>query len=544
MTSWDPPEVHVGKISSVPSGVPFMAQVRVRFAPSPTGPLHIGGARTALYNFMFARSVGGSFILRIDDTDKARSTEESLANILSGLRWLGIDWDEGPEKGGEFGPYFQSERMSRYQERVDRLLSENKAYRCFCSPERIQEGRERMREECGLAMYDRHCRSLPPEEVEKKLSEGVPYTVRFAIQGEGKVRIQDKIKGLVEVDLRQMDDWVMLRADGSPLYNLCSALDDADMKITHIIRGEEHFMNGVKQMLLLEALGETVPEFAHLPLILGKNGKKLSKRMAQTNLLDYRDQGYPANALVNFFTLLGWGFDAEREIFSVQEAIERFRLEDVGKSGSILDEDKLAWMCGMYIRKQSREEFLANVAPWLVKEGLATEEQITESKDWFANLLACDQERIRKYEEIPPKIAHYFKDSLEYDKKAWKNLNKSEEIPALLEAWLESLGRLRLPPSWPNRPREADVQVLLPTDKDKPNTGGGEYATPLELEEAARAVAEAKGVGFGKLVHPIRAALTGTTMGPSLFDIVYLLGKEKVEKRVGAALKALAQKAD
>ncbi len=516
-----------------------MGHVRVRFAPSPTGPLHIGGARTALYNFMFARSMGGHFILRVDDTDKARSSQESLENILTGLQWLGIDWDEGPGKGGDFGPYFQSERMDRYQECVDRLLEENKAYRCFCSPERIQEGRERMQKACGLAMYDRSCRNLSPEEVQAKLAQGIPFTVRFAIQGEGKVQLQDQIKGLVEVDLRQMDDWVMLRADGSPLYNLCSAIDDADMEITHIIRGEEHFMNGVKQMLLLQALGKDVPEFAHLPLILGKNGKKLSKRMAQTNLLDYRDQGYPAEALVNFFTLLGWGFDAEREIFSVEEAIGRFRLKDVGKSGSILDEDKLAWMCGMYIRKQSREDFLRNVTPWIVKEGLASEEEIEGAKEWFANILACDQERVRKYEEIPSKISHYFKNNLEYDKKAWKNLTKSEEIPGLLKAWLESLHSLRLPGSWPRRPVEADTQVLLPTDKEAPTPSGGVFSSPKELEDAARAVAEAKGVGFGKMVHPIRAALTGTTMGPSLFDIVYLLGKEKVETRILSALKAL-----
>jgi glutamyl-tRNA synthetase len=487
--------------------------------------------------------MGGSFILRVDDTDKARSTSESLENILVGLRWLGIDWDEGPDKGGDFGPYFQSERMSRYQERVDRLLDEKKAYRCFCSPERIQEGRERMQKSCGLAMYDRSCRGLSEGEVQEKISQGIPFTVRFAIQGEGKVQLQDKIKGLVEVDLRQMDDWVMLRADGSPLYNLCSALDDADMKITHIIRGEEHFMNGVKQMLLLQALGEAVPEFAHLPLILGKNGKKLSKRMAQTNLLDYKDQGYPADALVNFFTLLGWGFDAEREIFSVKEAIERFRLEDVGKSGSILDEDKLAWMCGMYIRKQYREEFLQNVIPWIVKEGLASEKEISQSQEWFANLLACDQERVRKYEEIPSKIAHYFEDNLEYDKKAWKNLKKSEEIPELLKAWKESLETVRLPGSWPQRSREADTQVLLPTNKENPSPPGGTFSTPKELEDAARAVAEVQGVGFGKMVHPIRAALTGTTMGPSLFDIVYLLGRDRVQKRVEAALKALANKA-
>ena len=320
--------------------------VRVRFAPSPTGPLHIGGARTALYNYLVARNAGGAFILRIDDTDRARSSQESLDHILTALRWLGIEWDEGPQKGGEHAPYFQSERLEGYRTRVDELVTAGAAYPCFCSAEEVQAGRERMQAEQGKLMYDRKCRDLREDDRRERIAGGQPHTIRFAIP-DGTVEVHDEIKGTVKIDLAQIDDWVMLREDGSPLYNLCSTLDDHDMRITHVVRGEEHFMNTVKQLLLFQAFDYPLPTFAHLPLILGKDGKKLSKRMAQTDLLDYRSQGYPAAALVNFFTLLGWGFDAERQIFTVEEAIERFRLADVGKSGSILDNEKLQWMSGV-----------------------------------------------------------------------------------------------------------------------------------------------------------------------------------------------------
>jgi glutamyl-tRNA synthetase len=516
--------------------------VRVRFAPSPTGPLHIGGARTALYNWLFAQTQGGTFLLRVDDTDQARSSEESLNNILDGMRWLGMDWDEGPDKGGDYGPYFQMQRMGGYKPRVEKLLAEGKAYPCFCTPEQVQEGREAMQKAGGNPMYDRRCRSLDPAAAKARVEAGETHTIRFAIP-EGKVVIDDLIKGLVEVDLGEVDDWVMMRGDGTPLYNLCSTLDDADMEITHIIRGEEHFTNGVKQVLLFEALGYEPPRFAHLPLILGKNGKKLSKRMAQTNLLDYRDQGYPPRAIVNFFTLLGWGFDAERDIFTMDEAIERFALDKVQKSGSILDEEKMSWMCGMYIRNESRAEFLDHVTPFLVKEGLCTQKDIGLHRAWFENLVACQQERVLTYGELPAKVVHYLKGFEEYEPKAWKNLNKKEGTAELLKAYRESLTGIALPSSRPGRPAEADTTVLLPTDKadEIPAEGSTPFLYPKHIENAARAFAESREIGFGQLVHPIRAALTGSAMGPSLFDIVYLLGREECEQRLDRAVAALGK---
>lgn len=516
--------------------------VRVRFAPSPTGPLHIGGARTALYNWLFARTQGGTFLLRVDDTDQARSSSESLENILEGMRWLGIDWDEGPDKGGDYGPYFQMQRMGGYKPRVDQLLAEGKAYRCFCTPEQVQEGREAMQKSVGKMMYDRRCRGLDPAESRDRAEASETHTIRF-VMPEGKVVIDDLIKGPVEVDLGEMDDWVMMRGDGTPLYNLCSTLDDADMEITHIIRGEEHFMNGVKQVLLFQALGYEPPRFAHLPLILGKNGKKLSKRMAQTNLLDYRDQGYPPKAIVNFFTLLGWGFDAERDIFTIEEAIANFALDKVQKSGAILDEEKMSWMCGMYIRNESRSEFLDHVTPFLVRAGLCTEEEVTGRRAWFESLVACGQERVRTYGELPPKVAHALRGFEDYEPKAWKNLTKADDTAALLSAYRESLGGLALPPSGPGRPVEADTTVLLPTDKAEviPAEGSTPFLHPKHIENAARAFAEERGIGFGPLVHPIRAALTGSAGGPSLFDIVYLLGREECERRLDRAVEALGK---
>ncbi len=482
--------------------------VRVRFAPSPTGPLHIGGARTALYNYLFARAQGGVFVLRIDDTDRERSTAESLDQILRALTWLGLDWDEGPEKDGPYGPYFQSEKLARYRAVADRLLADGKAYRCFCSPEEVEAGRARMRERVGASMYDRRCRALDPEDAARRAAAGEAFTVRFKTPLEGMLRIDDLIKGPVEVPLEQVDDWVMLRRDGSPLYNLCSAVDDTDMRITHVIRGEEHLINAVKQKLLFDALGAAAPAFAHLPLILGKDGRKLSKRMAQTDLLDYAKQGIPPEALVNFFARLGWAIDDKTEVFTLDEAIRAFRLEDVGKSGSKLDEEKLHWLSGVWIRRMEPAEILRRALPWLEEKGIVQPEDLERQRDRLERIVACYRERIRNFAELPDKVAFFFGDEVSYDAKAWKNLTKQPETAAWLRAWVEDL------------PRD-------------------EWPAAGELERRARALAERLGIGFGKLVHPLRAALTGTTVGAGLFDIVEILGPELVRRRVRRAIAAL-----
>lgn len=525
--------------------------VRVRFAPSPTGPFHVGGARTALYNFLLARATGGSFVLRIDDTDRERSTQESLENILEGMRWLGLDWDEGPAAGAENegarGPYFQSQKFERYREVVRALHSKGHAYPCFATPEEVQEGRERMQEEIGVPMYDRRYRDLPAEEAQARIDGGEDHVWRFATplvggeQGDNKVTVRDRITGDVQVDLQQIDDWVMLRKDGTPLYNLCSSVDDIDMAITDVVRGEEHFVNAVKQVLLFEALGVEAPRFAHLPLILGKDGKKLSKRKAQTNLLDYRDQGFPPEALVNFFTLLGWSFDGEREIFSLQEAVDAFAIEKLGKSGSVFDEDKMTWMCGMYIRASEVELLVDRCAPFLDASGVLDRAAAEKDRAFVANAIACYQERFETYGEVPEKIAFFFADGpLEYEAKAVKMLRKKDNAAQLLEAWAKSLDALALPASWPARPSDADTH-RLPDDEARETPTGFAYTRPVELEAAARALCEAQGVGLGQLLAPLRAALTGAAGGAGVFDIVYLLGRERCQARIEHALDFLGR---
>ena len=511
--------------------------VRVRFAPSPTGPLHIGGARTALYNFLHARSQGGVFVLRIDDTDRARSTDESLQNILEGMRWLGLDWDEGPEKGGAFGPYSQWERMAGYRERVAQLIDSGHAYACFATPEEVEEGRQRMMEKVGVPMYDRAYRDYPRAEADARIAAGEEHVVRFKIP-EGRCVVRDAIKGDVEVDLAQIDDWVMVRKDGTPLYNLCSTLDDVDMEISDVIRGEEHFVNAVKQILLFQALDKEAPRFAHLPLILGKDGKKLSKRMAQTNLLDYKAQGYPADALRNFFTLLGWSYDGVTEIFTLEDAIANFAIDKLGKSGSVFDEEKMTWMCGMYIRDMPVDRLADEVAPFVAAQCAVDDAQLADARPWFANIVRCYQERFRFYSELPEKIAFFFVDAVEYDAKAAKNLRKSAESREWLERYRTSVAELALPPSWPNRPATADA-IELPDDEERALPDGFEYARPKALEAHARAFAEELGVGFGKLVHPLRAAISGNAAGAGLFDLVYLIGRERLDARLAAAVELL-----
>ncbi len=514
------------------------SDVRVRFAPSPTGPFHIGGARTALYNWLFVRSVGGRFVLRIDDTDQERSTEAYLQNCLDSLRWLGFDWDEGPEKGGEYGPYFQSQRMEAYRACVDAMLAKGQAYPCFCSPEEVQAGRERMQKEYSRPMYDRRCRHLSDEERAKNMAEGIPFTVRIKVP-EGSTRLHDQIQGDIEVQHEEIDDFVLLRQDGSPLYNLCSALDDVDMRITHVIRGNDHMTNTIKQCLIWDAIGAKRPEFAHLPLILGKDGKKLSKRVANTNLLDYRDLGYPAPALVNFFTRLGWGFDAERDVFTMDEALERFQLSAVSKGGAVLDEDKLLWMCGHYIREMELSALREQVTPFVAGAGLMSAEEVEQRAAWFEAVLACYQERIHLYSELPEKISFFVRDDLDYEAKALKSLKKKPEIASYLQAYLEAVPDMQLPPSGADRPEAADRELKLPTKKEDTVPSGTSFTPPAKLEQAAREVAEQLGIGFGQLVHPLRAALSFSTQGAGMFDIVYLLGHEQVELRLRRAIEML-----
>ncbi len=400
-----------------------MTDVRLRFAPSPTGPLHLGGARTALYNWAAARSMGGRFLLRIEDTDRARSTDESLQIILDGLRWLGVEWDEGPERGGEHGPYFQSQRQELYRDVAAGLLERGMAYRCYCTPAEVEEGRQRRRAEGKNPVYDRRCRELTPDQESRWKKEGRSVSLRFAMPLQERWKAADLIRGDVEVDLAELDDWVMLRPDGTPLYNFACAVDDMHMGISHVVRGDEHFVNGVKQQVLFRALDAVAPVYAHIPLILNAAGKKLSKRDAAVNILDYRDRGYPPEAVFNYIALLGWGFSGDRDVFTRDEMVERFAIKEIGRSGARFDDEKLIWMCGDYIRRTALSELVQRVRPFLqrARSDVFPAAAFASHPDWIANAVACEQERIRIYSDLAARLAYLFAEDLHLDEDAQKN---------------------------------------------------------------------------------------------------------------------------
>jgi glutamyl-tRNA synthetase len=503
---------------------------RLRFAPSPTGPLHLGGARTAMYNWAAARALGGTFLLRIEDTDQARSTDASLQIILAGLRWLGIDWDEGPERGGDYGPYFQMQRLAQYREAADRLLAAGHAYLCYCTPDEIEVGRKELEaQKAGFAGYNRRCRSLTAAQRDAFVAAGRKPNVRFKMPDARVMQVHDLIRGEVEVNTKELDDWVMLRPDGVPLYNFACVVDDIGMRITHVVRGEEHFLNGIKQRLLFEALGHECPQYAHIPLILNKDGKKLSKRDADTNMLDYRDKGFPAEAVFNYIALLGWGFSGDRDIFGRDEMVAVFKIETIGKSGSKFDEEKLRWMCGEYVRRWSPRELLQRARPWLAA---VPEAAFATHAAWLGNVVACYQERITILTELGPKLGWLFADPA-LDDAAQKNLTKDPAGPQWLAAYASHLAASGLPPSWPADRGDVDAVVALPTKKESVEPAC-RYWTPAAIERDCRAFVERLGIKFGSFVHPVRAALTGTDKGPGLFDVLFLLGKDTCVRRLAA----------
>ncbi len=511
-----------------------MGKPRLRFAPSPTGPLHLGGARTAIYNWAAARALGGTFLLRIEDTDTARNSDDSLRIILEGLRWMGVDWDEGPEVGGAYGPYFQTQRLDLYAQSAATLLAAGHAYECFATPEEVEAGRQKLIEAGGKGMYDRRDRDLSPAQRAAWRAQGRVPSLRFKMPLAGKYVIRDLIRGDVEVDLGELDDWVMVRPDGMPTYNFACVVDDAGMQITHVVRGEEHLMNAFKQALLFDALGLVAPAYAHVPLILGKDGRKLSKRDVSTNILDYRDRGYPPDAVFNYIALLGWAFSGDRDVFSREEMLQRFRIEDIHKAGAKFDEDKLLSMCGTYVRRMARHDLVTAVRPWLQKAAVVPDAAFDTHPGLVENLVACYQERFDRFGDLAGKLGWVFTDPV-LDDAAQKNIAKHPDARQWLAAYAEVLAATPLPPSYPADRSKADAAVSLPSPKDAVVASAEAlgFFAPTHLEAQARAFCEERGIKFGHLVHPIRAALTGTDKGPGLFDIVFLLGKEACLRRLG-----------
>ncbi len=484
-------------------------KVRVRFAPSPTGHLHVGGARTALFNWLFARNKGGTFILRIEDTDRERSTEESYRGIVDALRWLGLDWDEGPEVGGAWGPYFQSERRDGYRERAEMLTAGGKAYPCFCTAEELAERRQAMKSLGADPRYDRRCRDLEPGIVEELLSRGKPHVIRLKTSDEGVIEFTDIVHGKIAVPAEQIDDFIIVKSDGFPTYNFAAAVDDSRMEITHIIRGDDHLSNTPRQLLIYEALGARPPAFAHVPLIMGPDKARLSKRHGSTSIQQMRDEGYLPEAMVNYLALLGWSYDDSAQLFSMEELIEKFSLDRVSDKPAVFDYKKLRWMNGEYMKKRSVEDRVRLVMPHLEAAGLVKDPADGRMRDFVKRVVEVVGERLKMPQDIVELSDFFFRDEVEYDEKAAGKFLKRHYVgPAF-------------------RVLEDRLQTLHAYNE-------------IGIEELMRGLAAEMGLKAGELIHPVRVALTGRAQSPGIFEVMALLGKEKVIERLARARRAYA----
>ncbi len=481
-----------------------MSEVRVRFAPSPTGYLHIGGARTALFNWLFAHKMGGKLILRIEDTDTERLKEDSVSQILTSLKWLGINWDEGPEVGGDCGPYYQSERLDIYKKYAEQLLAEGKAYYCFCTPADLEAQREKQRAAKQPFRYARTCRDLSKEEVEQRIAAGESYSVRVKIPLEGTITVHDLIHGDVTFNMDQFDDFVIVKSNGMPTYNFAVVVDDHLMGMTHVLRAEEHLSNTPKQLLIYEALGWEPPKFGHMPMILAPDRSKLSKRHGATSVEEFRSQGYLAEAIVNYLTLLGWGPGDERELFTLNETVDLFELEQMSKKAAIYDTKKLTWMNGQYLSELPLEKILPEAKAFFIKDGLVTEDWFTAHEEYFAKLVDVVRVRVKTLQEVADASTYFFKDITEYDAKGVAKHFKPESV-AILEQCIAAI--------------EADDVYDLAT-----------------TEAAYNKIAADNDLSLGKVIHPTRLALTGRTVSPGMFDVMVLLGKEKTLDRLHKAV--------
>ncbi|CCQ92527.1 Glutamate--tRNA ligase 2 [[Clostridium] ultunense Esp] len=486
-------------------------KVRVRFAPSPTGALHIGGARTAYFNWLFARKTGGRFILRIDDTDKSRSTEESYRKILEGLRWLGLNWDEGPEVGGPFGPYRQSERQSFYEKEFNRLLSEDKIYPCFCTPEQLEEDRKEAIAKGEAPRYAGRCARLTKEEQRERLARGEPHVYRLRSPKEGTTIVHDLVRGDVIFDNREIDDFIIWKADGTPTYHFASCIDDALMEITHIIRAEEHLSNTPRHIALFHALGAPVPHFAHVPMILAPDRSKLSKRHGATSVEEYREAGILPEALINYLLLLGFTPANGEEILSREEAISSFELEKVTKHSAIYDIKKLEWFNAQYLHRMPETELMEKVWPKLEERGWAQADPTPEKIAWIRRMIRLAQERSNSIDDLVERLTYYFQPIDAYDEKGVKKYFAQENVPDLLERAADAL-------------REAEPFLAS------------------RIETLYRRLIDTWQIKGGELIHPTRLAISGVTVGPGLFDLMELLGREECQKRMRQAAIRLRNK--
>jgi len=468
----------------------------LRFAPSPTGYLHVGGARTAIFNWLIARQKNGRFLLRIEDTDRLRSTDESIQTIISSLKWLGLNWD------GDI--LYQSTREQRHLETAYKLLQQGKAYRCFCSKEELEEKRKRAEALKLNQRYDGTCRHLTAEQIRQKLRQGLPFAIRFKVP-QGRVHFDDLIHGSTTIENNTLDDFIIVRSDNTPVYQLAVVVDDHDMGVTLVLRGDDHISNTNKQILLYQAMGWPVPQFAHVPLILGTDKKRLSKRHGATSVEEFKNMGIFPEALFNYLCLLGWSPGNDREIFSKEELIREFSLQRINKTPAVFDLQKLLWMNGKYLAQKSVDELLPEIKTWLKTQNLSLAFLQNERFRYLIKLL---QVRAKTINELITQLSFFFYDPQQYEEKGVKKFFKKENSLQIL----------------------TELYTLFAEQPDR------FFNNLTEIEQSIRQLAQNMGLSAGKIIHPLRLALTGSTSSPGIFEIIYILGQKKVLNRLKNAI--------
>ena len=473
--------------------------IRVRFAPSPTGYLHIGGARTALFNWLFAKHYGGTFILRIEDTDRARSTHEAVEAIIDGMKWLGLDWDEGPEKGGEYGPYFQTERLNLYREFVEKLLETGAAYYCYCSAEELADRRKKQFADGKPPIYDRKCLNLSETEKKKLGKEGKRPAIRFKMPDK-LIVVQDLIKGSMEFESKLLSDFVITKSDGIPTYNFAAVIDDILMKISLVMRGDDHISNTPKQIAIYQALGVPLPEFAHIPMIMGPDNTRLSKRHGATSVMEFQRMGFLPEAVVNYIALLGWSPGTNQEIFPIKDLIKYFTLDKVSNHSAIFDMEKLNWFNNEYLKRLPDEKYVEMLQPFLKDAGYIELPLSEEKENWLRKVVSLMKSRVRNLKQFLEFGDYFFVENFTVEEDATKILEQNG-VRDILEHLVEILKGIK---DWKEENIESEVR---------------EMANQLNLK--------------GKqIIHPTRVSLSGKTVGPGLFLLMEVLGKETNIKRL------------
>jgi len=481
-------------------------KLKVRFAPSPTGPFHIGGARSALFNWLVARHAGGTFLVRIEDTDLKRSSRESEENIKDSLKWLGLTWDEGIDVGGENGPYRQTERLDIYKKEVQRLLDEGKAYYCYCTEEELEESRKKQVAAGQTPVYDDHCRHLTEEQVAQYKAEGRKPVIRLKVRKDGVFAFDDMVRGHVEFQASGVGDFIIVKSDGIPVYNFAVVIDDSLMGVTHVIRAEEHLSNTPRQLAIYEALGYPIPKFGHISLILGADHKKMSKRHGATSVTEYRNMGYLPDAMVNYLALLGWAPKGEQEIFTRDELIKQFSMKRVSSNDAVFDIEKLNWINFQYMKKLSPEQLLDLTLPFIEKAGYVKTPLSSEQKDWLTRVVWYVRDHLYYGAQAPENVKLFFEDLPEVTDEETLSIMKRETSGKIITAFADALEKL-------------------------------ETFDEASIKKCFSSLMKETGIKGKAAFEPVRIALTGVTHGPGLYDMIALFGREKTLSRLRDSLK-------